>query len=964
MPAPGVTTQRLLAALLLTIAATAAPAQEQKPCGFCSGIVVSAAAEPGGAGPVLLVPGEGLEAAAGAIASLPEEARGRTTLRIDLTLPAAGAAALDEAERTISRTVSFLSGLRGLRAVAIAAGAADPAVEAFAIKRLTVSLEGAEVTGDFLVVSSGGGHLDSLRENGANAYFDGVLTSGADVGEVAAWLAANDPAKYVEAVTVPSGANAFHDAALLFAAGARRVYFESAAEPRFVAALVAINEEMTGDYAVDPSADAAILAADGSPLGERTVAFIRGEDLQTVIAVPGTREGARILALSDADYTAPRIVGAEGSREITDRGRRGDRFLIGLQPSELPFAVAVARPPLDPDLVTRETIDVATRREVTVEEIVRRHQAYWSHQASITPRYVARNETKLRFAISQAGEAIEATIAGDHFIGGGISDWIWSDFFINGVRWRYGRIPELPLVQPEKVTQLPLDLHFTNDYRYSLAGETRVGGYDVWEVRFEPPRNAPADLPLYRGTVWIDKATAARVSLAMVQLNLSGEILSNEERITFEPFSLAERRSLTAAEALAAPPRGLVWLPLRVDGQQVLSTAGRSTVVLRETRFSGVDLGPDDFDVRLSAANASNSRMVRDTDAGLRYLERTADGERVVKSGFETGRLFLVGGVHHDGGLDFPVMPLGGVNYFDFNLGGRGIQTNVFFAGAILAATISDPSIAGTRANATADFFGIAIPMSNTMHRGGSKVEEETVKALPLTLALRAGHPLLGFGKVDVSLGLSHISYQRSEETASDFVIPENTFVFTPTIELRYDRFGYSLSGFFERGMRSGWEPWGLADEFDEAQESFDRFGATLGKSFFLPKFQRIGVQLNYLDGADLDRFSKYELGFFGSPRVRGIESGSVRAEKALLGHLSYGFVFSEQFRVELFYDHALLDDAISGYRREPFQGVGLSGQTVGPWGTLLRFDIGRSVGRNAQDGFVGNVLFLKLFGG
>jgi len=121
-------------------------------------------------------------------------------------------------------------------------------------------------------------------------------------------------------------------------------------------------------------------------------------------------------------------------------------------------------------------------------------------------------------------------------------------------------------------------------------------------------------------------------------------------------------------------------------------------------------------------------------------------------------------------------------------------------------------------------------------------------------------------------------------------------------------------------------------------------------------------MDLNYLAGQRLDRFSKYELGFFGSQRVHGIKSGSVRAEKAIIGHLSYGFVFSQQFRLEAFYDHALIDDTSAGFAREPFQGVGIAGQTVGPYGTLIRLDIGKSIGRNAQDGFVANVVFLKLF--
>jgi len=54
--------------------------------------------------------------------------------------------------------------------------------------------------------------------------------------------------------------------------------------------------------------------------------------------------------------------------------------------------------------------------------------------------------------------------------------------------------------------------------------------------------------------------------------------------------------------------------------------------------------------------------------------------------------------------------------------------------------------------------------------------------------------------------------------------------------------------------------------------------------------------------------------------------------------------------------------DQQAGYQREPFQGVGIGGQTVGPWGTLVRLDLGKSIGRNAQNGFVANVVLLKLF--
>jgi len=236
------------------------------------------------------------------------------------------------------------------------------------------------------------------------------------------------------------------------------------------------------------------------------------------------------------------------------------------------------------------------------------------------------------------------------------------------------------------------------------------------------------------------------------------------------------------------------------------------------------------------------------------------------------------------------------------------------------------------------------------------------VKTLPTNLTMRVGHPIFGFGKADLSFGISHITYQRAEDTGSNFEVPSDTFELGPSVDAQYSRWGYSLTGFYDYRTRTSWEPWGNLVEYNENQKTYARFGATIGKSFYLPKFQRLGIDFNFLDGNRLDRFSKYELGFFGAQRIHGIQSGSVRAERAVLGHLSYGFVFSDQFRLEAFYDHGLINDAAAGYYREPFQGIGVAGQTVGPYGTLLRLDIGKTVGRNAQGGFVANIVFLKLF--
>ncbi len=959
-----------LIALLLQVPGLPLPAAEPpKECNLCAGII--APVQP----PAAAVPDieqttlDALPQLGARIDAFTSEQRRKTLVIISYPIDPSRDQLLqvEDATKTI---VEWAKTHGPFDALAIDVAKLEPATASYAIKRLSVAAQGQNAAARFAFLPQSLESLQSFYDNGAGSYFDVVLVDAKDVPAAVKWFAEHDPVKKIWARATPASPNVLYDAAHALADGATRAFAVAPAgsETAVAAALHSFNEAMKGDYAYDATAKNDILDAKGNKAAVPALAFVRGEDLRSVVVEAGDATAPTIVSLDSDRYANPRLIDASGIHTTSDVGKKGGRFLIGQPAMKQPVAILVDRAEKPAANVTKEAIEVATKRGITVDEIIRNHQAYKSYQESIQPRYIALDTTKLRFLVSEASDTIEATISGDYFSDPGSkgtarSDWVWKDFYINGVKWKYGRIPELPLIQPEKVTQLPLDIHLTNEYRYELVRETDLDGYHTYEVRFEPPPNAPAALPLYRGTVWIDAKTWARIRISMIQLNLTGEVLSNEERVDFVPFAKGTYAPLAPADVARSDPREIVWLPAAVNAQQVISAAGRANPVLRETTFSNFRIEPADYETKLADAEKSDARMVRETaQKGLRYLEKTPGGERVVKEGFDTSRHFLLGGIHHDKGLDYPIVPLGGIDYFNFNLGGRGIQTNVFFAGVIVAASATNPNVANTRTNIGADFFGIAVPFTNSMFRNFVEQKGEAVKALPLRLTARVGHPFLQFGKVDLNFATEHDTYMRADKTAPGFVVPSDTFVFSPSVDASYARWGWVVSSFYNYSRRTKWDPWGMASEYDPKQKTYVNFGGSVGKAFYLPKFQRLSIDVNYLDGQRLDRFSKYELGFFGAQRVHGVESGSVRAEKGILGHVSYGFVFSDQFRLEAFYDHALVDDTTAGYHREPFQGIGLGGQTVGPWGTLLRLDLGKTVGRNKQSGFVANVVFLKLF--
>ena len=97
----------------------------------------------------------------------------------------------------------------------------------------------------------------------------------------------------------------------------------------------------------------------------------------------------------------------------------------------------------------------------------------------------------------------------------------------------------------------------------------------------------------------------------------------------------------------------------------------------------------------------------------------------------------------------------------------------------------------------------------------------------------------------------------------------------------------YRMSAGASLSKRSKWEPWGLPGEpFDPATDEFTRWRASVAKTFSLKGFKKFGLEAEYLGGENLDRFSKYQFGYFADSRVHGYQSELVRAGLRVLEKL------------------------------------------------------------------------------
>jgi hypothetical protein len=834
---------------------------------------------------------------------------------------------------------------------------------AFLFKRAGVAVSGAQPEARVLpqALPRERAALERFYAAEVAAYLDGValgLAPEAELTPAITALTELDPGRplLLEGLPFPAEpAAALAAAADAARLGANVALFDlAAATPEALAPLVTLANEFRGDLSYD---------AYGTPEGPAASwSFVRGADLGLRIlaqAPAGARE--LVVRFADTQLRKPERVNLTTGAVTPLQGRASDAGLEVRVPN--PGGVVLLRleraTAAELEGGVAETLQIASDREIPVEEILRRLQAFDDAQTRKLDHYQAVNTTHLRFQAGATGTAgtFEATLEGDFFYQRGEGfDWAWQNLYLNGVRWRGKTLPELPLVQPEKAAAMPLLIELSKRYSYRLRGSETIDGRDCWVVEFRPVAEAQAEAEnLFRGTVWVDKQIWARVQTRAVQLGLDGEVLSNEETVSFRPVDAQGQAGAWGPESY--------FLPVRTVSQQLWSVINTVSVVEREILLSTFTLNGADFTTRRAAVQASEATMVRDTAEGLRYLvKQEGSDERVVREGFDADKLFAIGGLFYDDSLDYP-LPLLGLNYFSFDVKGTGNQLNAFFGGALATVDFAQPRFRGSKFDLGVDAFVFAFPTSDELYRNDVEQLGEEIESTTGNVSFLLGRPFGSFWKLGLEYEATYDNYQRADDTDPSFVLPQDGLTHSLELSSRYARSGWQLSANASFHKRDDWEAWGLPGnaEFDPDQAEYTRWQIGVSKNWHLPKFQRFSAAVDYVGGDNLDRFSKYSFGFFGATSVKGYSGGRVRAEEAWIGHARYGLAVGDVFRVEIAADAALANDDTAGLDNEFLSGVGIVGQFLGPWETLIQVDVGTPAS-GPDDGIVAYIVFLKLF--
>ncbi|MDH3786580.1 MAG: hypothetical protein OEV00_14805, partial [Acidobacteriota bacterium] len=600
-------------------------------------------------------------------------------------------------------------------------------------------------------------------------------------------------------------------------------------------------------------------------------------------------------------------------------------------------------------------------RDLTAEEIIARYQQVQREQDDRLDRWTGKARTDFHFKLGTGGSFDLSIESVYYWERGSQVEWEQTEYFVNGTKVRWKNIPEIPFFQPEKVLTLPLDLTLDRTYAYRRAGLDRVDGRKAYVLAFEPIPEL-ADQSLYRGKLWIDTETFERVKANAIQTNLTSPVLSNEEVDLFDISTDREGR----------PYRMLS----RIEGQQIWSATGRNFVVLRDVEFLEYDLNPtvEEFEARRAASYASDNQMLRDTDDGFRYLQREEDGTRTVKTEVNRSAIFAAAGAFKDGSSD-GFTPLAGVSYFNYDLFHKDIQFNVLFAGVLAFANGSKPNVWGSKFDITVDATLSALKGSDERFAGDDELVFETIERRSQSLAVRVSRPFGSFFKANLIGSARAWSYFDDKDTERlfddlrmdpmnpvdlEYRLPQDHTLIATALDAEYNRRGWSLTANVTRASRSEWEEFGLFDigndtylvydpmteayipgAPEEVFDSFMRWRVSAFKEWYLAKFQKLRVAASFLEGEDLDRFSKFQFSLLGADRLAGFAGSGVRFDRGVIVRTGYAFNLFDVVQLDALVENASVEEKALDLGSQSFTGVRLQANTVGPWKTVINLNYG-----------------------
>jgi hypothetical protein len=610
------------------------------------------------------------------------------------------------------------------------------------------------------------------------------------------------------------------------------------------------------------------------------------------------------------------------------------------------YALISIHKPSDADQTSYNTVEVKGGVDLKIEEIIARWQQNREAQKQRLANYLASSFMSLHFESTNLGPGFDVSMQLEEFFSrDGQMEVAQKEFYVNGVKFGKNHEFPLPQIEPEKVLTQPLELKLNERYDYKLLGTEQVNGAMCYVIGVEPrvrdkSRDRLPDEALYSGKIWIDGTTFREVKQYLSQRGAKSNVLVNTETQNFE---------------LVSDPDGHQFNLLRsISAQQLLNAAGRDFVVQRKVQFSNYRINSREFSGALADEHSSDDPMFRDTDQGLRSLQKKG-GERVLVDKSVKRIESLIAGAMYGGTFNFPI-PFLGISIADFDFHHTGAQLSTFFAGPILVSDLSKQY--RPRFRLALDLALSGLPGENRIYSNNTELLQGEVWTWEQTTGLRASWQASTHLSVTANTYLAYDNFLRTSSADEVYELPRNGLNVLPGLEIKYSRKGYVFDAQGTRGERINWRPFGCTSLalppagcgsstsnpppqntllVQRPQNAFTLYNADLNKDYYIGKFTKGGWDMSYWGGNQLDRFSRYFPSFLSSPRLHGIPPGTDSFDAIAMANVHYGFHLLDFMKIDGMYAYARARNQEESLRFRKFDGLEVNFNTPGPLGTLVQ---------------------------
>jgi hypothetical protein len=646
----------------------------------------------------------------------------------------------------------------------------------------------------------------------------------------------------------------------------------------------------------------------------------------------------------------------EGRLRTLARADGVDAVLVGLDAAEADDGERVAwlvstvsrlnqSPSSESVTPFEESVTVVARRRLSAAEIVARHQASAARQRGIVRSLISAGRLRVTFEAPGFSAPVVIEADSELYQSGSLTEIAQRSIRVNGLDFAGNDVPRLPIIEPERVATPPLEIALTSAYRYRLLGVEDIETRPTYIIAFEPKR---AGASLNGGKAWIDTDTFGLVRLQAAQTGLKGPIVSSEQ-----------------IDEYVQDAKESVWLLARSEVRQLYEGAGHRTPIGRVLTVDRHEINPPAFEERRLAAHASDAVMMRDTAAGYVYLtrEEPGRGEGIrTASGRATRMYTAVGGVLIDPNISQP-LPYAGLNYSDFDLFGTGSQVNAFFGGTYGQAAWSVPSLAGSRWQLSGTASAVLASYHDRAFVDGREIYAANLLQRPAHVDVRAMRQVSPRLAVGLGYDLTYTHFSRADTTAESFQVPASQWAHALRVEARAQRAGWSFVAWWSPAKRVGWKAWGApapgAPGAEGAEEDFSKWGGGATRTFLMARTLVGRLEAAWMDGRDLDRFSRYAFGTFESP-LKGYPAASVRFDRGVIARSALAWNAARRVRLDAFLDAARVDDGSNG---RGYVGIGAAAEVPLPFGMLAAVEWGYGPQGTNTDGSRGtHVVRLTTF--